>query len=474
MTVLRRIALPALIGLSALLAAAVFAQIILARAEAPSVPPRPAPIPAKIVPIAPPTAPGQATAPDRAPRIGGITIGAFAPEALPGTDISIPALDSDPAYANYRQAVRARYGADLADMNYLGVGVPGWQGRYQAFQDWLIRAGAYGDPTLALEPLGKTGYSVFTDGPEMAALRAVFQEANTRGITVWVRFASESNLRYSVYSVYNDPVKIAAYRRAEHWFRGYMPKNVRLVFSPLINTVYLQSPSQMRTILAMYEPGAYDRIGGTLYATSWLSPRVAYDWYYKFMRRLDPATPFQICELGGIYPRSSEVKAFLIRVARGDWPGVQRVNLFAGDLNSLAVSEHGHFGFILPGASSSYLSDLLGGAQATFTRMASDKEIDRWEALSAGKQSPEMTLEGTIARRVDESGAALMKVDFVTDEMGERTALVPTHRKRVIALDNCVGGENLQRAARGDPIKAIGWDSGDGTPLRAREVIVGE
>jgi len=412
---------------------------------------------------------------DRAPRLGLITLGAFAPEAVPFGNLSLDSLNSDESYGEYREAVRSIYGADLADMNYLGVGVAGWENRYGAFSAWLTRASKYGDPTIAIEPVGPTGYGVFLDSPEMRSLRTVFDDAGRSGITVWVRFASESNLRYSVYSVYNSPTKVAEYRQAVRWFRSYMPPNVKLVFSPLINTAYLQDPRQIWTLTAMYEPGSYDRIGGTLYATSWLRPKEAFDWYYHFMRKKDPKTPFQICELGSIYPRSEEVVAFLIRVAKGEWPGVQRVNLFAGDLNPLAVNQHGHFGFILPGESSSYLSTLLASSSTGDSLVSSTnaQQLEHMEELGAGWRSLDMTLDGTLISLPNQAGDFSVMVDSVTDDVGNTTALSPARPKRVVLSDGCLGEENLASMTRGESIEVTGWDSGSGTPLRATQIAIG-
>ncbi len=408
---------------------------------------------------------------DCAPRLGRITLGAFAPETMPFTSISLESLDSDYAYAQYRAAVRSCYRVDLADMNYLGVGLPNWQARYSSLDHWLVRASKYGDPTIAIEPIGPSGYGAFTDGPEMASLRSVFGDAASKGITVWVRFASESNLKYSVYSVYNNPCKITEYRNSVRWFRAYMPKNVRLVFSPLINTAYLQNPKQLFTLRRMYEPGAYDRIGGTLYATSWLRPRIAFDWYYRFMRQVDPSTPFQICELGSIYPRSDEVRAFLIRVAAGQWPGVQRVNLFAGDLNPLAVNEHGHFGFILPGENSSYLSDLLASGASSDAVSLDSAHLSHLEELGAGWRSPLMTLTGTVVTYPNRLGDFYLSAEDVTDDLGVCTALSPARSKHIVLSEDCIGAETVTMLHIGQSIQVTGWDSGSGSALRATQII---
>jgi hypothetical protein len=306
--------------------------------------------------------PAQSSVGGQAPRLGRIEVGAFAPEAahLFGVDqMSLPALEDVDSYATYRLAVRTAFGADLADMNYLAVGTPGWQDRYNALKIWLYRSSAYGDPTLALEPLGSSRYRAFRDGPEMRRLRSVFTEAKEAGITVWIRFASECNLRNSAYSVWSDPTQIDRYKRSVKWFKGYMPSNVRLVFSPLINTAYLRDRRQIETLKAMYVPGDYNRIGGTLYATTWLHPVSGYSWYYDFMRRLDPNADFQICELGGAFKRKAEVRRFLQLLFEGRWPKVRRVNLFDGALNPTATREHGQFGFIESGKVTSYLIDFF-------------------------------------------------------------------------------------------------------------------
>lgn len=312
-------------------------------------------------------APGRyaGTFPSAGPRVGGIEFGAFAPEAAltVGIDgMSVSALDSDLAYRRYRQSVERVFGAGLSDMNYLGVGVPGWRARLASFERWLRRASAYGPPTVALEPLGKEGFRVFRDSDEMRGLKAVFERAQRQGIDVWVRFASEANLRKSVYSVYNSPAKIRMFRQSFAWFKRYMPGNAKMVFCPLINTAYLREPKQIATLKAMYPPET-DRIGGTIYATSWLNVSKAWDWYYRFMEAIDPKKPFQICELGGSYQRKKLVLAFVEKLIGGAYPKVQKVNLFAGELNRRATREHGTFGLLLPGEKRSYLYPLLAKAR---------------------------------------------------------------------------------------------------------------
>jgi hypothetical protein len=69
--------------------------------------------------------------------------------------------------------------------------------------------------------------------------------------------------------------------------------------------------------------------------------------YYRTMSRLDAEIPFQICEVGGPYSRRSEIKAFLVDLGRGEWPRVEKVNLFARDINRRADPQ-GSFGFVDP------------------------------------------------------------------------------------------------------------------------------
>ncbi len=294
--------------------------------------------------------------------IGHVQVGAFAPESagLYGIkNVSLAALDNEKTYALYRLAIRNTYGAELSDMNYLGVGSVGWEHRMGIFRRWLFRASAYGDPTIAIEPTGPEQFGAFADTPEMRELRSIFRDADIAGIIVWVRFASECNLRKSVYSVYYNKLKIAQYRSKVRWFHAYMPANARLVFSPLVNTVALKQPQQLNTIRSMYEPGVYARIGGTLYATQWIDPNKAFAWYHTFMRRLDATTPFQICELGGTHSKKAQLLEFLTKLSKQTWPDVQRVNLFAGELNSRATTEQGRFGFVDEGQQTSYIMSLF-------------------------------------------------------------------------------------------------------------------
>ena len=406
-----------------------------------------------------------------APRIGQVELGAFAPEvsSVSGLDnLSLTHLNDDAVYPQYRDSVRAVYGADLADMNYLAVGEPGWEPRFAAFRNWLFRAAKYGDPTIAIEPLGKSAYGAFADTEEMQRLRSVFEEANRAGITVWVRFASESNLRFSVYSVYNNPEKIDEYRKSVRWFRAYMPRNVRLVFSPLINTAYLQAPPQLFTLRRMYARGDYDRIGGTLYATTKLRLKPAYEWYHAFMRQLDPDCPFQICELGGIFARRSDIVEFLNSLANNAWPDVQRVNLFAGDLNATAIKDHGHFGFLEPGVSVSYIAEFFGapdeGTHGTFIQ----EEPAQW-------RSDDFTIEGSVVRTDTATGTVVVKVAGITDGLGERAQLSHARQKTVLvgpetSLDFPDGRSDIGALQPGDAIDATGWDNGAGTPLHASRI----
>ena len=89
------------------------------------------------------------------PFIGPLEIGVFAREAsevLHVEKLSIAVLNDDKLYDKYRIAVRDIYGADMPDMNYFSIGHLNWQRRIGQLHHWLLRAGAYGGPTLALEP----------------------------------------------------------------------------------------------------------------------------------------------------------------------------------------------------------------------------------------------------------------------------------------------------------------------------------
>jgi hypothetical protein len=90
----------------------------------------------------------------------------------------------------------------------------------------------------------------------------------------------------------------------------------------------------------------WDRIGGTIYRTD-MALEPTFSDYYRFMSGLAPELPFQICELGGPYKRRTEVTRFLRDLGEGKWPKVEKVNLFARDINKRA-DPNGSFGFIEP------------------------------------------------------------------------------------------------------------------------------
>lgn len=481
-----------------LVATLVAGFVILRRSPTPAVasPTKAPPVtPASTPPADPPTA-DPPSAPGQSPHLGRIELGAFAPEAALEYGIGEPnlmTLDDPKTYAIYRTAIRQTYGVDLSDMNYLGVGVPGWQARYKWFDDWLLRAAPYGDPTIAIEPIGPSRFGVFTDSAEMRDLRGVFQDAAAHHITVWVRFASECNLMWSPYSVYNNPERIRQYRRSVRWFRHYMPGNIRLVFSPLINTPFLRESRQIATIRAMYAPGDYDRIGGTLYATSWLRPDMGYTWYYDFMTALDHKTRFQICELGGSFSRKEDIIEFLDLLQAGRWPKVDRVNLFAGELNSIAISNHGHFGLVLPGQTTSYLRDMLisdiqvsagAGETPDEASVATPTPTDvagGGMATSDGAadwRSDEMLLKGTTVSTDPTDQSIDMLVTDVTDSSGNHITLSPPREKRVyldskvtvVSIDGTLDLDRLDVLA-GAATEASGWDEGAGTPLHASGIV---
>lgn len=302
---------------------------------------------------------------------GAMTLGCFSGEAMDRAGLKEHSYQMIlPHYAQYRSQIRKLYGADLQDMNYYGCGQPNWQGRIKSLQEWILRAGAYGDVHLALEPPpGRDAYRVFRDKePEMLALKAVFEAANLKRITVWVRFASENNLQDSGYSVYQNQGRCYQFWRSAQWFRKVMPNNVRIVYSPLINTSVWGEFRQKSTIewsvLGPYkDPAIWDRIGGTIYLTKW-DLITTYDRYYEWLSLLAPGKPFQICEVGGSYGRREEVLRFLHLVRDGQWPKVEHVNLFAYKINQRADPE-GAFGFVSEADGQSYLySEVLADSSA--------------------------------------------------------------------------------------------------------------
>lgn len=290
------------------------------------------------------------------PVYGQITLGAYAGEAalMAGLKSSSTRAFADPkTYASYRDAVREVYGVDLEDMNYFSLERTDLQARIKDLGKYMLLAGEYGDVTIALEPLGDEKYAVFEDAEVMGWLRAEFERAEKAGITVWVRFASEQNLRGSKYSAAGSRTKALKFYNAAVAFRATMPGNVKMVFSPLLNTAYTGRSTQDQ-ILAWNYRGAsenrpnslWDRIGGTIYRTNLELVPVYHD-YYGFMSSLDPDTDFQICEIGGPYRSKQETLEFLAMAAAGEWPKLRKVNLFARDINTRADPE-GHFGFVEP------------------------------------------------------------------------------------------------------------------------------
>ncbi|HLK16498.1 MAG TPA: hypothetical protein VKT78_16950 [Fimbriimonadaceae bacterium] len=301
------------------------------------------------------------------PFIGPLEIGVFTSEvaeALHVEKLSIPILaEDDKLYDRYREAVRDIYGADLADMNYFSIGHLNWQRGIPRLHHWLLRAGVYGGPTLALEPDAEgDAYAALKDSPLTRQLRDVFLDVKKKNITVWIRFASEANLFGSRYSVAKSDEILEHYKVAARWWKSFMPDNAKLVFSPLVDTAYEASikggSRQLAILRAMYEPGLYARIGGTLYSTNY-NVFDMYDWYTKFMREMDPATPLQICELGGPLTHQKEIVDFINAAAKGRWKGLEKINLFAGRLNARAEHEYGRFGFVIPGKSVSYIRQIF-------------------------------------------------------------------------------------------------------------------
>lgn len=317
--------------------------------------PKPKPAPQAVIPPQPQQEAAPQPLPTKpkliSPKYGQIKLGAFSGEAahLAGlTHISTVGLANPTAYAAYRTSVRNTYGVDLEDMNYFSLDSKNLETRLQALQSWIHLAGEYGDVTLALEPLGPNKYEVFEDKVTMLKLATIFTSAKKKNITIWVRFASESNLRLSEYSAVNKPEKFYAAAKS---FKSQMPDNVKLVFSPLINTYYQGKSSQQLLAKKMFfgpnsENKIWDCIGGTIYRTD-LPLTKAYRSYYDYMSELAPKTPFQICEVGGPYSRREELLAFLKDCSQGEYPRLQKVNLFARNINKRA-DPNSEFGYLEP------------------------------------------------------------------------------------------------------------------------------
>lgn len=296
------------------------------------------------------------------PVFGALRLGAFSGEAaevagLVGT--SIQDLADPSTYDLYRRSVKKAYGLDLEDMNYFGIGQSEWGTRIPALDQWILNAGRYGDVTIALEPMGKGDpYAVFRPSPEMNELRGVFERAKQSGIRIWLRFMSEANDGTSIYTaVHSREDAIDFYRKAQ-WFKGFVPSNVKLVFSPLINLAVLKRENERERIhwmfagdestTDMFEP--WDCVGGTLYRTN-LPLIPTYSTYHRMMveecRLANLNIPFQLCELGGPYSRRAELISFLLLAKNGHWSGLRKINLFAHDINRRA-DPNAQFGYMNP------------------------------------------------------------------------------------------------------------------------------
>jgi hypothetical protein len=284
------------------------------------------------------------------PTYGQIKLGAFAAEAahLAGLKfISTNGLADPAAYAKYRSSIRNTYGKDLEDMNYFSLAPTNFEDRVIQLQKWMINASKYGDVTLAIEPLGPEKYQFFDQPDKLLKLSQTFRHPQLKNTTIWIRFASESNLRGSEYSAIKQP---EVFRQAAINLKHYLPKNAKLVFSPLINTYVAGRLAQRdfaQSVLAPHNnQPLWDCIGGTIYRTN-LPLKPTYDQYYQEMVEISPNTPFQICELGGPYSKRKEVLKFLSDCAKGDYPQLIKVNLFARDINKRA-DPLAEFGFLEP------------------------------------------------------------------------------------------------------------------------------
>jgi hypothetical protein len=189
----------------------------------------------------------------------------------------------------------------------------------------------------------------------MIELRTMFQELQEMGINVRVRFASEANLAGSPYSAVTNSASMEGFRRSARWFREFMPKNVRMVFSPLINTPAMSfhhgARGAMTNVERMYQPGVWDIIGGTIYSDPRLSLDRMFAIYFERMNKLDPGKPWQICELGGPKTMLAEVEQFALNARK--WRGLEKIYLFAGEVNARRERQLGNHGTIPPGSTES-------------------------------------------------------------------------------------------------------------------------
>lgn len=327
---------------------------------------------ASVMGCAPPTADAAASemsavAIDPAPstRVGEIELGVYAAEVagISDTRVDLPRVANADVHRRLREAILTHYGAPLPEANYFSVRKPGWDADLPLLETWLRMAAVYGTPTLAFEPIVEKPWDVFRDGPEMTALAEMFKRLGDDGIEVRVRFASEANLWGSPYSATRQPGGIDAYKRAARWFRKAMPGNVKLIFSPLINTPiegkFEGYDSGLEKMKQMYEKGVYDFIGGTVYSSANYTLRQIYDRYVKEMRSLDATTPLHICELGGPISQRQEVLGFIRDSASGRYPGLVRINIFGSRVNGRRENELGPHGTLMSGSGPSYLRDLF-------------------------------------------------------------------------------------------------------------------
>jgi hypothetical protein len=305
-------------------------------------------------------------------KINGIRYGVFSREAAASRQLesfSIIGLYDISNHNTYREAIREIYGADLAEFNYFQLGFVSFEPRVRALREWLIRTSKFGDTALALEPRPDDPWGQFkASDPEMIELRTMFEELQEMGINVRVRFASEANLAGNPYSAVTNNASMEGFRRSARWFREFMPKNVRMVFSPLINTpamsFHLGARGAMTNVEKMYERGVWDIIGGTIYSDPRLSLDRMFSIYFERMNKLDPGKPWQICELGGPRTMLAEVEQFALSARK--WHGLDKIYLFAGAVNPRRERQLGSHGTIPPdGTVSVFRRHFIASASAS-------------------------------------------------------------------------------------------------------------
>lgn len=243
--------------------------------------------------------PRHQTPPEVKPVLNEVEIGAFSAEAgdvigLPSLDLE--QLDNNARYARYRRSVREIYGADLCEMNRFSCKDASWPPKVSFLQNWLLRAGLYGSPTLDLRDL-PSGH--WNDNKGMKLVRDAFVAAQNQNIKVWVLLQPDAVVR----------------------FREMMPSNVKLVFAPDLETLDFASTLPLE---------GYDRAGARYFGNAPVGP--IFHRYAAKVAAQKPAMELEVSELGVSLARSAEFTNFITNAAKGKWKRLRRINLVCGSV----------------------------------------------------------------------------------------------------------------------------------------------